>query len=159
MTDPISKFYEDYPDFKYIYSHNDDWRQIRAFHALAQSQRWSRQDRAVEFRRYQATWAALMEQEFSETDLADYQTLCRHLDITPIPDSKNECKRRLKEVNVNIVDLVQYRRDKRAGRYAEKPIIFESEEDLKEYSEKEDKIYPLESARSDMLRVLLKKFE
>ena len=159
MTDPISRFYEDYPDFKYTYSRNDGWRQKRAFHALAAKQEWSREDRAIAFRRYQEAWAAVMDQEFSGTGLADYQTLCRQLEITPIPDSINGCKQQLRGVNVNIIDLVQYRRDERANRYAEKPFMFENEEDLKRYSDEEDKICPLEGARSGMLRALLKKFD
>ena len=68
----------------------------------------------------------------------------------------SECKVQLKEVFVNIVDLMQYRTDHQKGRFARKPRKFRTLEQLKEYSDQEGKYYSKEHAKAEMLRELLK---
>jgi hypothetical protein len=67
----------------------------------------------------------------------------------------NECKLQLRRVYVNIVDLTQYRRDRRSGGIPQTPRLHRNRNELAEYSKAEKKYYPLENAKSEMLRVLL----
>jgi hypothetical protein len=88
--------------------------------------------------------------------LSHYQTLCEDLDIYPIPETITACKTALKAVYVNIVDLVQYRRERRNGTINETVRRFGSLEQLKDYSSQNQKWYPKATAKAEMLRVLLK---
>jgi hypothetical protein len=155
MSDPISDYFAQYPTFNYRPSATD-WRQIGAFNALASHCRWSQNHRRDQFDEFKQTWYNVVEREFGESSLPHYQSLCRDLRIAPVPDSITGCKASLSSVFVNIVDLMQYRHDRNAGRWAEPARLFESLEDLQEYSEKERKWYPKQSAKAEMLRELLK---
>ena len=61
----------------------------------------------------------------------------------------------LSGVYVNIVDLVQYRKDKSVGRNPEPVTLFHSKEELAEYTKSTKKFYPTQNAKADMLRALL----
>ncbi|KAF2684415.1 hypothetical protein K458DRAFT_388885 [Lentithecium fluviatile CBS 122367] len=43
------------------------------------------------------------------TNLEEWRKLCRDVDIEPVPRSITQCKKALKHVLVNLVDLVNYR--------------------------------------------------
>jgi hypothetical protein len=62
----------------------------------------------------------------------------------------------LKDVFVNIVDLMQYRTDRQRARGVIKPRKFRTLKRLKEYSNKTGKYYNKEEAKAGMLRELLK---
>lgn len=151
---PIEEFFARYPSFRYRPS--SDWRQLGPFNALAQHLKWSDERRKKEFKRFKRTWTRVVEYEFSGCSLSHYQGLCRDLDIKPIPDTVAECKVQLKEVYVNIVDLMQYRMDHQNRRRARKPRRFQTLKQLKEYSVQEGKYYSKEDAKAEMLRELLK---
>ena len=151
---PIEEFFARYRSFKYRPS--SDWRQLGPFNALAKQCKWSDERRKKEFKRFKRTWTQVVESEFSGSSLSHYQSLCRDLDIKRIPDTVSECKVQLKEVFVNIVDLMQYRTDHQKGRFALKPPKFRTLEQLKEYSDQEGKYYSKEHAKAEMLRELLK---
>jgi len=155
MSDPIEAYFHQYPTFPFLPS-EDDWRQIGPFNALAQHLNWSQEHRQSEWEVFKSLWFNIVEGEFRTSDLQHYQKLCEDLNIQPIPDSINTCKAELSKVYVNIVDLVQYRKDKRRGKPAQPPALFGSLEELKEYSKENGKWYPRESAKAEMLRVLLK---
>lgn len=155
MSDPIDSYFERYPDFDYHHS-TTDWRQIGAFNALAAHLRWNKDRRQAEWDEFKSLWTSVVEREFQESSLDHYQSLCEDLGIDPIPESTTACKRELSQVYVNIVDLVQYRKDKRAGRFAEPPQLFDSLEELSEYSISSRKWYPRQNAKAEMLRELLK---
>jgi len=97
----------------------------------------------------------IVENEFQGSTLQHYQGLCQDLRIRNVPETVPECKEMLKGVFVNIVDLVQYRRDRDRGVVARKPRKFGSLEALRRYSEEESKYYPKDNAKSEMLRELL----
>jgi len=155
MSDPIAEYFERYPTFNFRPSQTD-WRQIGAFNALAQHQRWSQARRKSEFDEFKSFWIVIVETEFEDSSLEHYQNLCQDLSISPIPESITACKNALRAVYVNIVDLMQYRKDRAAGRRADLPPLFGSLEELSEYSDNEKKWYPRETAKAEMLRELLK---
>src|SRR5271154_3813356 len=125
---PIKEFFARYRSFKYRPS--SDWRQLGPFNALAKHYKWSDERRKKEFKRFKRTRTRDVESEFSGSSLSHYQSLCKDLDIKPIPDTVSECKVQLKEVYVNIVDLMQYRPDHRKRRFARKPRKFRTLEQL-----------------------------
>jgi hypothetical protein len=155
MADPIAQYFAQYPEYNY-YPSSFDWRQKRAFDALAGLKGWDQPTRKLEFEKFKATWTTFVEAEYSGFTLQHYQNLCDDLGINPIPGSVNECKRQLAGVFVNIVDLTQYRMDRRAGRWVSRPLLHTDLEALRSYSNKEKKWYPPENTQSEMLRVLLK---
>jgi len=155
-SDPVGSYFARFPSFTYIPNH--DWRQLRAFYDLADHFTWSHRQKHTERLKLRALWIQAAELEFSGSSLQDYQDLCHELQIYPVPGSLEECKDRLTGVYVNIVDLVQYRRDKRMGVLdgGEGPWRFESLGGLREYSVEERKVWPWHEAKSEMLRELLK---
>jgi hypothetical protein len=155
MADPIAQYFAQYPDYNY-YPSSYDWRQIGAFNSLVAFKGWDQTTRKVEYEKLKATWTTVVEAEYSGSTLQHYQNLCDDLGINPIPGSVNECKRQLAGVFVNIVDLTQYRMDRRAGRGVSRPLLHNDLEASRNYSNREKKWYPTENARSEMLRILLK---
>lgn len=154
--DPIKAYFTQYPSFKYRPS--ADWRQLSAFHGLAKHCRWSEKRREKQFRLFTRTWTQAVETEFGGSSISHYQSLCSDLDISPIPDTVGECKTELREVFVNIVDLMQYRKDRQMGRKTRKPRKFTTLEQLSEYSHnsRPKKLYDKNEAKAEMLRELLK---
>ena len=152
--DAIAQYFARFPSFNYRPSL--DWRQLGPFDALAKRLKWEDEDKKKEFKKFKRTWTTVVESEFSGSSLPHYQSVCRDLDISPIPDNVTECKAQLKEVFVNIVDLMQYRTDRQKGRGASKPRKFQSLAQLRKYSEQSEKYYPKKEAKAEMLRELLK---
>jgi hypothetical protein len=148
--DTIAEYFAEFPLFRY--RPNTDWRQLRSFNALAKQQGWTQEERDIEFRRLQGAWTGVVESEFGGSSLEHYQSLCEDLDIDPIPGSISECKSELKAVFVNIVDLMQYRRNGKEGGAKR----FHNLKGLKKYSQQYGKYYPKETAKAEMLQKLLK---
>jgi len=156
MEDPIiTRFLSQYPEFRYRYSQSDDWRQIIAFNAMVTTLRWPQDRRLREYQKFKDTWIEVAEKEFEGDSLAHYISLCEDLEIDP-GETIRACKERLRTVNVNLVDLIQYRKKKRAGRAPPAVRQFLSAQELMEYSERENKTLSVETARAGMLQVLLK---
>jgi hypothetical protein len=153
--DPIEAYFAKFPSFSYRPS--TDWRQLALFNSLANHCGWSKTHRKDEFNLFKETWTQVVESEFSGSSITHYQILCKDLDIDPVPDSVAGCKTVLREVFVNIVDLVQYRKDCQQGKIASKPQKFRSLKKLSQYTCDEGKYYPKENAKAEMLRELLKK--
>jgi hypothetical protein len=154
MSDPIAEFFAQYPNF--AFHPGRDWRQIDAFNSLAEQQEWHGTERENKWEEFRNCWTNVVEHEFTECRIEHYQNLCRDLGLEPVPDSIRMCKRELKRVHVNIVDLMQYRRDRREGRNPARPQLFATAQELEDYTRRERKYYPLQNARAEMLRVLLK---
>jgi hypothetical protein len=152
--DPIEAFFERHPSFNY--GRSQDWRQLDRFEALAEHCGWRQKKRKYEERKLKQAWTQVVESEFSGSTISHYQSLCQDLNISPIPATVPECKNELREVFVNIVDLVQYRRECQMGLRAKKPRIFNSLQGLRDYSESKEKYYPRKDAKAEMLRELLK---
>ena len=159
MSDPIAEYFNARPvkDFTYRPS-STDWRQRGAFHAFATANKWNQPRRQAEFEGFYETWRRIAESEFPGSSHEDYENLFDDLGIGPAPASIRECKERLRNVHVNIVDLIQYRTDKREGRKATRPQLFRDQRELEDYTNREDKFYPKSNARTQILRELLKVF-
>ena len=54
MSDPIASFFAGHPDFTYRPSQTDDWRQIKAFNALATELNWPQYRRELEYEKLKA---------------------------------------------------------------------------------------------------------
>jgi hypothetical protein len=156
MADPIDEYFAQYPDFRYDPQASADWRQNENFNRLATASRWDQDRRKIEFDALKRTWTTLVEDEYAGTSLDHYQRLCEDLDIDPIPETVNQCKQKLRTKYVNIIDLTTYRRDVAMGLDAAKPQTFGSLNELKEYSKAQKKWYPVETAKAEMLRELLR---
>lgn len=152
--DPIEAFFSRYPSFNYHPS--DDWRQLGPFNALAAHCGWSRDYRKIQLKHFKQRWTQVVESEFSDSSLTHYQSVCSDLDISPIPETVEGCKDELREVFVNIVDLMQYRKDRQMGLPGKKPTKFRTLAKLKNYSASTEKYYPRMEAKAQMLRELLK---
>jgi hypothetical protein len=157
MSDPIAEYFAQYPDFNYCPS-KDGWRQFGAFNALCTHRGLTQEERSNELEEFKKTWYDVVNTEFDGSTLDHYQELCLHLGIWPAPDSVKECKDRVSTVFVNIVDLVQYRKERRAGKYPDRVEKFSTLKELKQYSTREKKWYPPEAAEAEMLKELLKVF-
>ena len=156
MADPIAQYFAEFPEFDY--RPQRDWRQIGPFNALAYQRGWNQERRKAEYDNLKASWTNAIEAEFADSSLERYQNLCIELKLDTIPNSVKECKRVLSRVNVNIVDLMQYRKDRRDGLDPEPVLLFDSAQELQEYTMESKKWYPADTARAEMLRVLLKVF-
>ncbi|KAI0628796.1 hypothetical protein C8Q77DRAFT_340349 [Trametes polyzona] len=76
----------------------------------------------------------------TEQNLKSWWKLCRMVGIDDPPGSVPECQKALKDVHVNIYDLVD------ACKSGDKPITFKDTEELAEYSVEEQKVFPLYAA-------------
>jgi hypothetical protein len=153
MNDPVSDYFARYPKFSFRYSPKD-WRQKGPFNALGKHLGWSPKDREEEYPRFKETWKAFVQEVFPRGALSDYQTLCADLRIKPIPNTIDDCKEMLSTVHVNIVDLIQFRIEKRYGSPPTPLIFFENVQKLKEYTDETEKWYPAENGGPEILRAL-----
>jgi hypothetical protein len=90
--------------------------------------------------------------------LEHYQTVLDQLGFTTIdiPDSVEECAAELRGVNVSIVDLIQYRRDSRAGKNPPRPQLFRNVQELRDYSRRNGKSFTVNGAKAAVLGILLR---
>lgn len=158
MADPnIEAYFAQYPLFDFRPSRSD-WRQVSAFNALAKDEKWSQDERSLQYDSFKYTWKAVIDFEFSGSTLQHYQNLCWELRVNPVPSSKEECRRTLRSVYVNVVDLVQYRRDMREGRTPVEFDTYSSLDELKRNSDK-GKWIPPDISEAELFKVLLKVFQ
>ncbi|KAL5635320.1 hypothetical protein ACGC1H_004191 [Rhizoctonia solani] len=147
-------FFERYPSFDY-----DSSKPVMAeFYRMCDRFGWERDDEDREEARDNLKDA--MVQEFNAiygTDLeslAAWQSLCRVLNLTDVPDKLEACRRLVQSMHVNIVDLV----DTPA---TQTPVThFLSEAALSAYTIKSGKYFPKENAYAGgLLRFLLRHIE
>ncbi|KAL2044971.1 hypothetical protein N7G274_002746 [Stereocaulon virgatum] len=88
----------------------------------------------------------------SSRKLDDWQALCEELRVDSIPNSITKCKKKLNKVHVNLVDLINCRRQHTEVR------IFKTHKALVTYTRATDKIFPKTKAKADgLLQILLRK--
>ncbi|KIL63793.1 hypothetical protein M378DRAFT_1045973 [Amanita muscaria Koide BX008] len=147
----IARFFALYPNFDY-----DPQASVSAeFHRLVTTYRWRRwspeRDEAWE------RFSKAMGEQFSTfygsdvNDLRAWQALCIALRVESMPDTVKECKQIIKSTHVNLVDFID-------TRTTGQPIeIFDTEEELREYTNETHKYFPKESAKeSGVLKYLLR---
>ncbi|KDN37439.1 hypothetical protein RSAG8_10174, partial [Rhizoctonia solani AG-8 WAC10335] len=86
-----------------------------------------------------------------QNDLASWQNLCRAMKVTNIPETLSACKKLVKTIYVNLVDLVDMPNTGKDVR------LFETEETLSKYTKRTKKIFPKHDARAGgLLKHLLR---
>ncbi|KAJ6448248.1 hypothetical protein C8R45DRAFT_850414, partial [Mycena sanguinolenta] len=86
-------------------------------------------------------------------DLATLQSLCRVLEVVPIPKTVWDCQMALRQVHVNIVDLIDWAKSDSS---AQPPERFDTQEELAEYTRETRKFFRLEDAEDTLLEFLLR---
>ncbi|KAG5643148.1 hypothetical protein DXG03_001510 [Asterophora parasitica] len=134
----LDDFFDEYPSFTYDPS-EPAWDE---FYRLARYLRWGKPEMADK----RADFKDALVQAFNsiygtdETDVESWQTLCRVLSITPLPEELVACREAVKGTYVNLVDLVDLPNSSSAL------ALFNSEEELSAYTLENHKIFPKESA-------------
>ncbi|KAI0333133.1 hypothetical protein GY45DRAFT_1272699 [Cubamyces sp. BRFM 1775] len=120
------------------------------FRRLALANGWSKKSARYKDER-QKFYGLAVAQDFNafwgstESRLAAWQDLCLHLGIAEVPNSIKGCKQALKPINVNLIDLVDSKRQDT------KPKTFSSEAACAEYTRKTGKIFPKARAKANPL--------
>ncbi|KAI1905671.1 hypothetical protein LOZ12_001707 [Ophidiomyces ophidiicola] len=148
--DPIAKFFAQYPAFRY----RPEKPIVAEFYRMCDYFEWDKQ--SYEKREASRKFKNAMVVKFNNTygtdvhDINCWHKLCLAVDIDPIPYTIKECKKEISDIYVNLVDLV----DNYSGRKAK---LFDSLEDLREYTKKTGKFFPKESAYAGgVLKYLLR---
>ncbi|KAF8242193.1 hypothetical protein K440DRAFT_591220, partial [Wilcoxina mikolae CBS 423.85] len=89
-----------------------------------------------------------------EGELEKWQLLCEVLgvDTEGLPATKTQYQKALRDIHVNIFDLLQHVRTGATGQVRR----FETVRELARYSKNSKKIYPKEQAKGSALRFLLR---
>ncbi|KAF2441936.1 hypothetical protein P171DRAFT_82746 [Karstenula rhodostoma CBS 690.94] len=148
-VDAISKFFSRYPSFAY-----DEERGVaEEFYRMCDFFAWDRDDEERDEAR-QAFKDALVIRFNSlygtnVADLENWHKLCIAVCIEPLPATISECKARIKDIHVNLVDLVDT-----SGQNIE---LFTCLDELREYTIETGKFFPKESAYAGgVLKFLLR---
>jgi len=117
---------------------------LEEFKRLAEQRNWREGGK-----RYRKEWKSCVEANFTAefganaSSLQSWQALCIEVGITDVPRSITGCKKALKGVWVNIVDLIDARR---TGKPVER---HESMLALRAYIKRTKKIYPKDAAKQN----------
>ncbi|KAJ6518095.1 hypothetical protein C8R47DRAFT_960244 [Mycena vitilis] len=149
--DHLQIFFADYPLFHYNSSEpiSAQYRALCRLYRLYRGEPDS--DKAY------AGFQRAMSQTFSDIfgsnidDLGNLQSLCRLLCVDPIPENIYECRKAVRGVHVNLVDLVDW------GRMGAAIHKFETEQDLAEYTKRTEKYFPQGEAEGSLLKFLLRR--
>ncbi|KAF8336078.1 hypothetical protein F5887DRAFT_1250067, partial [Amanita rubescens] len=148
----IADFFANYPDF----SHNPGTPVSVEFQRLAKRYKWKR--KSPEYKDAWAQFGAAMGKQFADYygsdvhDINAWQALCIELGVDPVPDTIAQCKKIMKSTHVNLVDFIDIRST--PGGQIRK---FNTREELKRYTNKRKKYYPLDAAKeSGVLASLLR---
>ncbi|KAI0310461.1 hypothetical protein OF83DRAFT_1088352 [Amylostereum chailletii] len=149
---PLQTFFDAYPTFTYDPSGSP----IHEFGRMCQFFGWHNAYTTARKKAYTAFRRALVD-EFNAkfgTDankLAPWRALCQTIGISPIPESVTKCKKAMKAVHVNLVDLVD-------PSLANKKIHkFRNVHELAAYTQETGKIFPKNAAKAGgVLKYLLR---
>ncbi|KAH6667241.1 hypothetical protein B0J14DRAFT_603024 [Halenospora varia] len=150
-ADHIDSFFAEHPNFDYDPS-APIWTE---FNRMCDDFEWDSGN--YEMRAARREFKSAMVQQFNhlygidEEDLNSWHNLCKVLKIEPVPEDLTECRERVRETYVNLVDLVDTPRTGAAVK------IFPNLEKLQEYTIKTEKYFPKEDAYAGgLLRFLLR---
>ncbi|KAF2799198.1 hypothetical protein K505DRAFT_346036 [Melanomma pulvis-pyrius CBS 109.77] len=144
-----SQSFRKYPEFNYCKGEPI----VQEFYRMCDYFEWEKED--IEKKTAHEDFKTAMVLTFNSlygTDVDDidsWHKLCVALDIDPLPEGLKECQRAVQKVHVNIVDLVDTR--------GEQVEIFDSLEDLQDYTIETGKFFPKQSAYAGgVLKALLR---
>jgi len=164
MSDPISKFFVDYPQEHFpdapeldLTLSSTDWRQQGAFDYLHRHLRWTQTQRDNAYVELETARFEFVVELFGHEKSEDnYRELCADLEILPLPANKTQLERELRRIHVNLVDVIQYRWDKRLGRGTSRVTKYRNSEEAKNAARDEHKSLSAEIGKIGVLRVLLR---
>ncbi|KAK6000072.1 hypothetical protein QM012_004060 [Aureobasidium pullulans] len=139
-------FFDRFPEF----NHNPRASIRDEFDRLAETQGWTKKETTKKrIECYNDEFESYFANLELETQLERLQHLCVELEIIP-KDTVTQCKKALSSVHVNIVHLMNARRTKT------KVKKFSSNASLVRYIRKTKEFFPLEEAKCDVIKVLLR---
>ncbi|KAK7686025.1 hypothetical protein QCA50_010836 [Cerrena zonata] len=151
QTPRIDQFFSQYPEFDY----KPNAPAVGEFMRLTQQKGWKNGEATK--KEVQAQFKTVMSEQFNEiygldpNDVKAWQYMLQVLDIDPIPQDLDECRRVIRSLYVNLVDLVDLHRAQ------ETPQKFEDLAALRAYT-RGHKIFPLKVAKAGgVLKFLLRK--
>ncbi|KAF7367751.1 hypothetical protein MSAN_00839100 [Mycena sanguinolenta] len=136
----MSSYWNAHPNFV----HNPAAPLQQEFNRLADQNGWD-PDKA----QYKREWKRCGQEEFAhhfgrdENRLAGWQAMCATVGVKEVPESIKQCKQVLRTTWINIFDLLDA---KRTGRPVKKHA---SAKALREYTKREDKIFPKKDAKKN----------
>ncbi|KAI0293598.1 hypothetical protein BC826DRAFT_910617 [Russula brevipes] len=144
---PLEGFFSQYSEFQSQPLNSP----VAEFNRLCKEYEWERGDPEREAARDDFNFA--IKREFDdlygsdENDVDNWQKLCRVLKIDPVPDTLGGCRAVVVTKHVNLVDLIEGNR--------KEVRIFETEEQLSQYTRETCKFFPKEDAKDGgVLRAL-----
>ncbi|KAG9520576.1 hypothetical protein KCV07_g4236, partial [Aureobasidium melanogenum] len=142
-------FFELFPDFE----PNPRASIKKEFDRLARQQGWTSNKKVCDrFRAacYEDELADFVAAQGLTSPLKKLQMLCAEVGVRNIPVSINKCKEELANVKVNLVDLMDARRQSKQVR------LFKSFKELAKYTKKTNRYCPKQAPKNEGIRVLLK---
>ncbi|KAJ5131384.1 uncharacterized protein N7515_007423 [Penicillium bovifimosum] len=134
---PLDRFFQSFRGFEY----NTKSSPSKIFAQLSKRNGWKRDDENHKsaWKRYQSALQEEVAVWFgSENDLSSWHSLCRAIEIEPLPTTCAQGVKVVRGVYVNIVDLLEWARKGREGLGVRK---FSSLKDLRAYTKKTRKIF------------------
>ncbi|KAF5385118.1 hypothetical protein D9615_000898 [Tricholomella constricta] len=139
-TNTLDEFFDGYAYSGFSYDPNKPaWDE---FHRMARFLHWGKEKKAEERESFKDALVQAFNGIYGtdENNLESWQTLCRVLSITPLPEGLEACREAVKRTYVNLVDLVDLPNSQSAL------MIFDTEAALSEYTLENHKIFPKENA-------------
>ncbi|KAL8675078.1 MAG: hypothetical protein Q9168_000561 [Polycauliona sp. 1 TL-2023] len=146
---PQSTFFNRYPQFRQVHTNRIDVE----FQRLALRQGWVKRTTEWKVRRgdcLQAEYELQLGHIQPNGDRRDWQALCQELGVSIHGDpSITQCKKALKRVHVNLLDLIDARRTSEVAQR------FPSAGTLAQYTRDRKRYFPLGKAKEDSLKKIL----
>ncbi|KAG2164808.1 hypothetical protein VTO58DRAFT_107801 [Aureobasidium pullulans] len=146
MSFVFTSYFDRFPSF----IHNSRCSVRDEFNRLAKTQKWDDEEKE---RQRAKCYNEELDSHFAKLNITSklerLQHLCVELDVEPL-DTICQCKKALKKIHVNLVDLMNARRTKKKVRQ------FATCKQLVKYTLESNKVYPKKDAKSDVVQVLLK---
>ncbi|KAI5276212.1 hypothetical protein E4T47_00861 [Aureobasidium subglaciale] len=146
MSFVFTSYFDRFPNF----AHNPRCSVRDEFNRLSKTQKWDFEEKD---RQRAKCYNEELEGHFAslgiDTQLDRLKHLCVEVGLEPL-DTVTQCKKALKKVHVNLVDLMNARRtDKKVKQFA-------TVKKLRKYTLESGKVYPKEDAKCEVVKVLLK---
>ncbi|KAF9442695.1 hypothetical protein P691DRAFT_680939 [Macrolepiota fuliginosa MF-IS2] len=150
--EPLEAFFSGYDGF----THDLAAPATREFRRLCQVRGWDRNSNERE--EAMSRFRVALIQQFNLTygtdinNLNGWHAMMTHMGVDPLPETVAECKKIVKRLFVNLVDLVDARGDP-----TQQVRLFNSEVALSKYTRKSKKIFPRDEAKAGgILKFLLR---
>ncbi|KAF8552596.1 hypothetical protein OG21DRAFT_1486098 [Imleria badia] len=151
---PLEDFFAQFASLNLGFSYREDSTAHNNFNRLRRVFQWGNNSTELLAARVDFHDALALQFNFifgTDSDLGAWQNLCSVIDITPVPDVIDECKRLVWDAHVNIVDLLE------TARTGERVRKFANLEELRRYTQNPKKRFPKKTAYAGgLLKELLR---